>query len=110
MSKHNDFYQLIAELVDIEIRSHVETRENIASVLGLTESFVKKVHSPTAEKHYNVIHLFLLANHWNIEISDLIPSAKNLSRLVKYEGVSIVELQEKIDAMITNLREDKQYE
>ena len=110
MFSHNDFHQLIAELVDIKIRSHGETREDIAAALGLTESFVKKVHSPTAEKHYNVTHLFLLANHWNIEFSDLIPSAATLSKLVRYEGYSIIELQEKIDEMITVLRKDQNYE
>ena len=110
MFAQNNFYQIIAELVDIQIRSHGETREAVASALGVTESFVKKLHSPTAEKHYNVIHLFLLANHWNININELIPSMDTLGKLEKYRDCSQDALREKTNEMVVVLRKDELYE
>ena len=106
MFTRKNFYQIIAELVDIQIRSHNETREDVAAVLGVSESFVKKLHSPTAEKHYNVIHLFLLANHWNISINALLPSTDTLCKLDIYRDCSADDLREKVNEMIAVLRKD----
>lgn len=85
-------HQITAELVERERRIRSEKREYLASQLNLTESYIRKIHSPSTNKHYSLEHLYLLSLHWDINISYLIPSLTTLKLLPAYQNLSKNEL------------------
>lgn len=100
------FYQIIAELVDRERRIRVDKREYIASLIGCTESYIRKIHSPTTNKHYKLEHLYLLSNYWQIDINALLPSTSNLKKLPAYQNCSDNELENEMKKVLNSIKKE----
>lgn len=78
------FYQIISDLVDIKAQERKLTRLELAIILGISESYVKQIHSAASNKHYNIFHVYLLAKEWKIKVDELSPSRENLKKLKQY--------------------------
>jgi len=101
------FHQITTELVERERRIRSEKREYLASQLNLTESYLRKIHSPSTNKHYSLEHLYLLSLHWNINISHLIPSLSTLKLLPAYQNNSEKELEKIMNKIKKSILEEK---
>lgn len=94
-----NFNRIVAELVDYYATQKHKSRNDIAAILGVSLSFVNKVHSapkkPRNERHYNAKHIFLIADNFKIDINSLFPSKENYKLLYAntenvdlwYEGI-----------------------
>lgn len=105
-----DFYNMIAELVDYYQRHFSENRAKIAEVLGVTEAYVRKIHSVNNNKHYNSKHLFLLSRHWGIDVSRLYPSEENMGLILRYQKMEMIKREEVLKKIESKLRRDDLYE
>lgn len=99
-------YQLISDLVDYEALKRSEKRKDIAHLLNVEESYIRKIHSMATNKHYNIPQLYLLANYWKISVNDLLPNINNIKKLVAYTNKSNDEIQIVLDEMIEKIKED----
>lgn len=100
------FYQIIAELVDRERRIRSDKREYIASLIDCTESYIRKIHSSSTDKHYNLEHLYLLSEHWKININSLLPSISNLKLLPAYQNYSDDELENEMEKIRCSIKKE----
>lgn len=98
------FYDLVSELVDKTMREKGNTRLEIANVLNVSESFVKQVHSLSTTKHYNLKHLFLLADYWKVSIDKLVPQKNNLNELPSFKNKDTSKVYENL---ILELRKER---
>ncbi|NVY96156.1 helix-turn-helix transcriptional regulator [Lactobacillus sp. DCY120] len=55
---------------------------DLAACLGVSEQFIKNVHSSQVNSHYNVFHLWKISNYLGISISDLFPSSFKLYKRI----------------------------
>ncbi|RIO63546.1 hypothetical protein BUZ34_05230 [Staphylococcus haemolyticus] len=101
------FHEIITELVDRERRIRSEKREYLASQLNLTESYLRKIHSPSTDKHYSLEHLYLLSLHWNISITCLIPSLTTLKLLPAYQNLSKKEQENIMNKIKKSISEEE---
>lgn len=101
------FHQIITELVERERRIRSEKREYLASQLNLTESYLRKIHSPSTNKRYSLEHLYLLSLHWNINISYLTPSLTTLKLLPAYQNLSKKELENIMEKIKNSILEEE---
>lgn len=108
--KRDEFYEIISDLVDYHQRHNLETRTNISEILGVTDGYIRKIHSAGNNKKYNMKHLFLLARHWGIDISKLYPSEDNLKLIIRYESMNVEQRKEKIKELEDILKEENKYE
>lgn len=99
------FHQIVVELVDRERRIRSEKRELLAFKLNCSESYLRKIHSYSTDKHYSLEHLYILSLHWNIEISKLVPTVENLKLLPAYQDYSESKLKEIIQKVQKSIME-----
>lgn len=106
----DDFYNIITDLVDYYQRHFSENRAKIAEVLGVTEGYVRKIHSVNNNKHYSSKHLFLLSRHWNIDVSKLFPSEENMGLILRYQKMDIEGRKKILMKIESNLKRDDLFE
>lgn len=101
------FYQLVAELIDKKMQEKGKKRLDIAQDINVSESFAKKLHSPSANKHYNMKHLFLLSKYWNVSVDSFMPTKENLKGLHRYMDKSDEYIDDLLEKIELELREEK---
>lgn len=74
----SDFNAFVSELVNYHIRMNKEISiAYLAEKMGVSNSFVQKAIYTPKEKHFNLKHIFLIAQAMNLSVEDLIPSREN---------------------------------
>jgi hypothetical protein len=104
------FYQLVAELVDKKMQEKGKKRMDIAHDINVSESFAKKLHSPPANKHYNMKHLYLLSKYWGVSVDSFMPTKENLKGLHRYRNQSEEYIDTVLEKIEEELREEKNYD
>ena len=76
-SKISAIEQYVIDFV-IELRVKKKlTRENIATILGVGQSFVAKVEDKKERAKYNLNHIDKLADHFGLSPKDFLPEKAN---------------------------------
>lgn len=83
----DEFNQFVSDLVYYYLQSCKDmTVDKLSESIGVSSSFMHKCLSSTATgKHFNLRHVYLIANTLNIPVSNLIPSRKNYQILYNKE-------------------------
>jgi len=83
----SDFNSFVSELVYYYLKGCPDmTVDKLAENIGVSSSFIQKcLSSPSTGKHFNLWHIYVIANALNVNISDLIPSKKNYQVLYNKE-------------------------
>lgn len=112
MITENEFYEIIADLVDFYQRDRQWKRSDVAELLGVSDSYIRKIHSRGSDKKYNVKQLFLLSRKFGVSISDLFPSEENLLLIERYSHLNLEERKKILKQMenILPLRKEDAYE
>lgn len=84
MNSEKEFFDLISQLVEEHKREKGLHNVDIAELLGVSHSFIKKIHSSSSGRKYSLKQLAILAHHWKLNIEDFIPSPKTLKKLPAY--------------------------
>lgn len=79
MQDLKDFNNFISESVSLLEQKKGITHEQIASYLGVSETFIKHVNSSRFNAHYNIFHLWKLSKLFNVELSQLTPPLNDYS-------------------------------
>lgn len=78
----NNINYFVSSLVNYHLRARTNyTVELLAEKIGISKSFINKAISSNGNKHFNVKHLFLIANALNLEPNQLFPSIDNYKLL-----------------------------
>ncbi len=81
-----DFNRFVSHLVHYHLNSsNKHTKEAIAENLGVSVSFFDKCLHGYEGKHFNLKHLFLIAETLEVSIDNLVPSIKGYSLLHNQE-------------------------
>ena len=81
-----NIYYFTSELVYYHLKSKPDlTIAKLAEQIDISISFLNKALQSSEGKHFNIRHLFLIANAMEVEISDLLPSKYNYRLLTGKE-------------------------
>ncbi|MCT3569517.1 MULTISPECIES: helix-turn-helix domain-containing protein [Lactobacillaceae] len=83
MQDLKDFNNFISESVSLLEQKKGITHEQVASYLGVSETFIKHVNSNRFSAHYNVFHLWKLSKLFNVELDQLTPPLNDFSSFKK---------------------------
>lgn len=78
-----DFNDFISETIILLEKRKGITHERVASYLGVSESFIKQVSSSQYNSHYNVFHLWRLAELFNVKVDEILPPINDYSAFQK---------------------------
>lgn len=67
------FNAYVSSAVGYYKRKNAEHNFDLASALDCSESFIKQANTNLNGKHYNAYHLWLLAKHFDVDVSELYP-------------------------------------
>ena len=56
---------------------HNLTQENIATIIGVSRSFIKSIESGKSRAKYNLNHIDKLADHFGLSPKDFLPEKAN---------------------------------
>lgn len=99
MSKNIDFNSFVSGLVGYYLKQNNDMSINwLSEQTGLSVSFIQKAIYTPKEKHFNLRHIFLIANAMKISYNELLPSRDNY-KLICGEDISAKEWNEYISTI-----------
>lgn len=78
-----EFNNFISDTVGWYERSNGLNHERISSYLGVSESFIKQIHSYQSKAHYNAYHLWKLSQLFDVTIDDLLLPVNDFGKFIK---------------------------
>lgn len=85
MREFNDY---ISARVNYYKTSQGLNYEKIASYLDVSENFIKQVNSSQINKHYNLYHLWKLAQLFKVSVDQLLPPIDDYSAFLQIHPMS----------------------
>lgn len=64
------------------------SQEEIGSIIGKTKAFIGNIESPKNRAKYNLTHINVLADHFNISPKDFLPPKPILKSATKRKSIS----------------------
>ncbi len=79
MITEDEFFNNITEIVKMERKKRKISQLSLALILGhQSPSYVARIELRQDNVNYNLHHLLIIANEFNLDIRQLIPSTKDL--------------------------------
>ncbi|MEO6729838.1 MAG: helix-turn-helix transcriptional regulator [Ferruginibacter sp.] len=63
------------------------TQDDIANILELSRSYIGDIESPKARAKYNMTHINILADHFNLSPKDFFPQKPITDKVIRKEKI-----------------------
>jgi hypothetical protein len=94
-----DFNSFVSELVNYHLKMKNDVNINkISEKIGISVSFFQKALYTPSDKHFNLKHIFLIADALDMSVEKFLPSKENYKLLTNME-LSEKEWQEFLNLM-----------
>lgn len=103
LNNKKGFFDLVSRLVDEHKREKGLSYHDIAELLNVSESQIKKIHSYSSDRKYKLIQLVILAHHWELNVEEFIPTSKTLKKLGAYQTYTEEELDQFCKELYSNI-------
>ena len=110
MGRSHYFDILVAELVDLHLRSKGLKLTDLALLLGVREDHIRKIHSTSSDKRYTLDQLYIISEHWKCSIDYFIPNLQNIKKLKRFYNANESELINTLDKIKIELIGEENYE
>lgn len=94
LNSKKEFFDLVSRLVEEHKREKGLLNKEIACLLNVSESHIRKIHSYSSDRNYTLIHLVILAHHWKLDVEEFIPTSRTLKKLGNYQSYTEEELDQ----------------